>query len=105
MTMQKKPFILLMLLTMSSASRAATDGFGSFMGVGWIWILALFLYVGIGGLFALALCRAAAVADVSEEAIYEAALKRARAATATAAALEAHSRIGHPAIEATAEVG
>jgi hypothetical protein len=39
--MQRKPLILLMLLTMIAASRAATDHFDSFMGVDWICILAL----------------------------------------------------------------
>jgi hypothetical protein len=42
-----KPLILLMLLTMSVASRAATDDFESFVGVGWVWILALYAVFGV----------------------------------------------------------
>ena len=59
--MQRKAFILLMLLTMSAAARAATDG--SFMGVGWVWILALSLYAVFGVILLLALCKTAAASD------------------------------------------
>jgi hypothetical protein len=77
--MQRKPFILLMLLTMSAAARAATDDFDSFMGVGWVWILALSLYAVIAVILLLALCKTAADSDAIEEKTYEAILKQARA--------------------------
>ena len=35
--MHRKLYALLVLLTMSAASRAETDDFDSFMGVGWVW--------------------------------------------------------------------
>jgi hypothetical protein len=78
-TMQRKPFIFLMLLTMSVASRAATDDFDSFMGVGWVWILALSLYAVFGGILLLAFCHTAADSDAPEDKTYEAILKKARA--------------------------
>src|SRR6478609_3186898 len=57
--MQKKPFILLLLLTIGIASRAATDNLDSstFLGIDWVWIfLALFLYVVFGVIFLLVRC-------------------------------------------------
>jgi hypothetical protein len=71
--MQRKPFILLMLVTLSVASRAAANDFGSFIEVG-VWTLALSLYAVVGVVLPLALCKADAVADACEEA-YEARLK------------------------------
>ena len=77
--MQRKFFILLMLLTMSAASRAATDDFDSFMGVGWVWILALSLYAVFGVILLLAFCKTAAASDALDDKTYEAILKQARA--------------------------
>jgi hypothetical protein len=77
--MQRKPFTLLMLLTMSAASRAATDDFDSFMGVGWVWILALSLYAVIAVILLLAFCKTAAHSAALEDKTYEAMLKQARA--------------------------
>jgi hypothetical protein len=78
--MQRKPFILMMLLTMSAASRAATDDFDSFTGVSWVWILALSLYAVFGVILVLALCKTAAASDAFEEKTYEAILEQGRAA-------------------------
>ena len=89
--MQTKPFILLMLLTMSAASRAATDD--SFMGVSWLWILALSLYAVIGVILVLALCKTAAASDAIEEKTYEAILEQARAAAVAPADATVDSRI------------
>jgi hypothetical protein len=84
-SMQIKPFILLMLLTMSATSRGATDDFDSFMGVGWVWILALALYAVFAAVLTLALCKAAAASDACEEETS----KRVGAAAAAAAAATA----------------
>jgi len=76
--MQRMPFILLILLTMSAASRAATDDFGSFTEVGWGWILGLSLYAVLGVII-LAMCKSAAASDALEDQTYAAILKQAGA--------------------------
>ena len=58
--MHRKVYVLLVLLTMSGASSAATDDFDSFMGVGWVWILVLSLYAVIAVILLLASFKAAA---------------------------------------------
>jgi hypothetical protein len=73
--MQRKSFILAMLLAMSAASHAARDVLdsSSITGVNWVWIyLALSLYAGMGLILAFALCKAAAASDAIEEKTYEA---------------------------------
>jgi Na+-transporting methylmalonyl-CoA/oxaloacetate decarboxylase gamma subunit len=99
--MQRKPFILLMLLTMSAASHAAARDFDSFMGVGWVWILGLSIYAVIAVVLPLALCRTAAASDASEEKTYEAMLKAGAAAGAsmTAVAAAAHSKSNRVALK------
>ena len=76
--MQRTPFILLILLTMSAASRAATDHFDSFTGVGWVWIAGLSLYAVLGVII-LALCKSAGASDALEDETYAATLKQAGA--------------------------
>jgi hypothetical protein len=71
-THAKEAFILLLLLAMSAASRAATDDFDSFMGVSWVWILALTLYAVIGVILLLAFCHTPAASDAIKEKTYEA---------------------------------
>jgi hypothetical protein len=79
--MQRKPFILLILLTISAASRAATDDLDStsFMGVDWVWIfLALSLYVVFGVIFLLMRCaKPLPIRMQSKISIYKAILKQA----------------------------
>ncbi len=58
--MHRKLYVLLVLLTMSAASSAATDDFDSFMGVGWVWILVLSLYAVIAVILLLASFKTAA---------------------------------------------
>lgn len=77
-TMQRTPFILLVLLTMSAASRAATDDADSFMGVGWGWVLALSLYAVLG-VIVLSMCKIAAASDALEDRTYAATLRQAGA--------------------------
>ena len=103
-----RPFILLMLLTMSAASRAATDDFDSFMGISWVWILALSLYAVFAVILVLALCKTAAASDALDDRTYEAMLKQAGAAVGAniaggvAVAAMARSRSERPALVVTA---
>lgn len=80
--MQRTRLILLVLLTMSAASRAAsraaTHDFDSFMGVGWVWILALSVYAVLG-VIVLGMCKVAAASDALEITTYAATLKPAGA--------------------------
>jgi hypothetical protein len=67
--MQRTPFILPILLTMSAASHAATDDFGSFTGGSWVWFVALSLYAVLG-VIVLGMCKIAAASDAIEEKTY-----------------------------------
>lgn len=77
-TMRRTPFIVLILLTMSAASRAATHDFDSFTGVGWVWIAGLSFYAVLGVII-LALCKSAGASDAIEDKTYAATLKQAGA--------------------------
>ena len=74
--MQRTPFIVLILLTMSAAARAATHDLGSFTGVGWVWMLGLSLYAVLGVII-LGMCKSAAASDALEDQTYAATLKQA----------------------------